>query len=48
MFELEDYKGIQFFYRDELVDTSMLEQMGYQKSEVVDWQDNKHGSLTVE
>lgn len=42
MFEMENYKGLQFFHKDELMDTSMLEQMGYQKSEVVDWQDSKH------
>lgn len=42
MFELEDYKGIQFFHREELVDTSMLEQMGYQRLDVTDLMDKFH------
>ena len=34
MFEMENYKGLQFFHKDELMNTDILIQMGYQKSEV--------------
>ena len=42
MFTLDKYEGMQFFKRDELVDTSRLTQMGYQKATAVGLLDKSH------
>lgn len=45
MFEMENYKGLQFFHKDELMDTSMLKDLGYVRSAKKDWRDEKRVSI---